>query len=85
MKRKAPQMVSIAAVAKKAGVSPTTVSHALSGKRKVSSEVKARVFAAMEKLDYAPSRSAQNLALGMTRTLALMVPDTSSGAVAAVV
>lgn len=73
------EMVSIAAVAKKAGVSPTTVSHALSGKRKVSSEVKARVFAAMAKLDYVPSRSAQNLALGVTRTLALMVPDIGNG------
>ena len=73
------EMVSIAAVAKKAGVSPTTVSHALSGKRKVSSEVKARVFAAMSQLDYVPSRSAQNLALGVTRTLALMVPDIGNG------
>ena len=72
-------MVSIDAVAELAGVSPTTVSHALSGKRKVSSEVKARVFAAMTELDYVPSRPAQNLALGVTRTLALMVPDIGNG------
>ncbi|HEX5851062.1 MAG TPA: LacI family DNA-binding transcriptional regulator [Rubrobacter sp.] len=72
-------MVSIDAVAEMAGVSPTTVSHALSGKRKVSGEVKARVFAAMSKLDYVPSRSAQSLALGVTRTLALMVPDIGNG------
>jgi DNA-binding LacI/PurR family transcriptional regulator len=72
-------MVSINAVAEMAGVSPTTVSHALSGKRKVSGEVKARVFAAMSKLDYVPSRAAQSLALGVTRTLALMVPDIGNG------
>lgn len=72
-------MVSINAVAEMAGVSPTTVSHALSGKRRVSGEVKARVFAAMSELDYVPSRSAQSLALGVTRTLALMVPDISNG------
>ena len=73
------EVASIAAVAEKAGVSPTTVSHALSGKRKVSSEAKARVLAAMSQLDYVPRRSAQNLALGVTRILALVVPDIGNG------
>jgi DNA-binding LacI/PurR family transcriptional regulator len=68
-------VVSIADVAEYAGVSQTTVSHALSGNRKVSDEVQARVRAAMKALDYVPSRSAQNLALGTTRILALVVPD----------
>ena len=72
-------MVSIADVAEKAGVSPTTVSHALSGKRKVSDAVKQRVEQAMALLDYVPSRSAQNLALGMTRILAVLVPDIGNG------
>lgn len=56
-------------------MSPTTVSHTLSGNRKVSDEVRARVHKAMAELDYVPSRSAQNLALGITRILALVVPD----------
>ncbi|RZU66592.1 LacI family transcriptional regulator [Microterricola gilva] len=72
-------MVSIADVAEKAGVSQTTVSHALSGKRKVSDAVKRRVEDAMVALDYVPSRSAQNLALGMTRILAVLVPDIGNG------
>jgi len=72
-------MVSIADVAEKAGVSQTTVSHALSGKRKVSDAVKQRVEQAMISLDYVPSRSAQNLALGMTRILAVLVPDIGNG------
>ena len=72
-------MVSIADVAEKAGVSQTTVSHALSGKRKVSDAVKRRVEEAMAALDYVPSRSAQNLALGMTRILAMLVPDIGVG------
>jgi len=72
-------MVSIADVAEKAGVSQTTVSHALSGKRKVSDAVKQRVEEAMASLDYVPSRSAQNLALGMTRILAVLVPDIGNG------
>ncbi|WP_130799492.1 LacI family DNA-binding transcriptional regulator [Streptomyces otsuchiensis] len=68
-------MVSIADVAKRAGVSPTTVSHALSGKRKVSERVRARVQSAMQELGYVPSRSAQNLAIGRTRLVGLIVPD----------
>lgn len=68
-------MVSIADVAAAAGVSPTTVSHALSGKRKVSPDIKQRVEEAMDRLGYQPSRSAQNLARGDTRILAIVVPD----------
>lgn len=68
-------MVSIADVALRAGVSPTTVSHALSGKRKVSDEVRLRVEDAMKTLGYVPSRSAQSLASGRTRILGLIVPD----------
>ncbi|MCW3842759.1 LacI family transcriptional regulator [Micromonospora yasonensis] len=72
-------MASIAEVAARAGVSPTTVSHALSGKRRVSPAVKERVAAAMAELGYVPSRSAQSLALGATRVIALVVPDISIG------
>ncbi|MFF0311770.1 LacI family DNA-binding transcriptional regulator [Streptosporangium sp. NPDC004379] len=72
-------MASIAEVAARAGVSPTTVSHALSGKRKVSLAVKERVAAAMAELGYVPSRSAQSLAMGVTRVIALVVPDISIG------
>lgn len=72
-------MVSILDVATRAGVSPTTVSHALSGKRKVSDTVRTRVLAAMGELGYAPSRTAQNLAIGRTRILGLVVPDISNG------
>ncbi|PJJ65220.1 LacI family DNA-binding transcriptional regulator [Compostimonas suwonensis] len=72
-------MVSIADVAAHAGVSPTTVSHTLSGKRKVSPRLRERVEEAMRSLGYAPSRSAQNLALGTTRIVALIVPDIGNG------
>ncbi|AZC12349.1 LacI family DNA-binding transcriptional regulator [Microbacterium sp. ABRD28] len=71
-------MVSIADVAARAGVSPTTVSHALSGKRKVSDEVRLRVHSAMDELGYVPSRSAQSLASGKTRIVGLIVPDISN-------
>lgn len=68
-------MVSIADVAARAGVSPTSVSHALSGKRRVSDDVRLRVQQAMDELGYVPSRSAQSLASGRTRLIGLIVPD----------
>jgi len=73
------QVVSISEVAEHAGVSRTTVSHTLSGKRPVSSSVRERVLASMHSLGYVPSRSAQNLALGSTRIIALVVPDIGNG------
>lgn len=68
-------MVSISDVARHAGVSPTTVSHTVSGKRKVSASVRENVLRSMRELNYVPTRAAQNLALGSTRVIALVVPD----------
>ena len=67
--------VSIRDIARSAGVSSTTVSHAISGKRPVSPATLAKVTAAMEEFGYAPSRSARNLALGKTQIIGLLVPD----------
>jgi DNA-binding LacI/PurR family transcriptional regulator len=67
--------VSISEVAARARVSRSTVSHALSGKRPISQAVQQRVREAMQDLGYVPSRTAQNLAWGTTRTLGLLVPD----------
>ncbi len=69
---------SIDDVARLAGVSPTTVSHAISGRRPVSTEVRDRVLEAMEELSYTPRRSARSLATGRTNVLALVVPDISN-------
>ncbi|MGM7669154.1 LacI family DNA-binding transcriptional regulator [Microbacterium sp. A93] len=71
-------MVSIADVAREAGVSPTTVSHVLSGHRRVSAPRARAVREAMEKLQYTPSRAARTLATGSTKMLALVVPDISN-------
>ncbi|WDZ87482.1 LacI family DNA-binding transcriptional regulator [Micromonospora cathayae] len=67
--------VSISDVAARAGVSRATVSHVLSGNRPVSQRVQSRVREAMRDLGYVPSRTAQNLARGTTRTIGLLVPD----------
>jgi DNA-binding LacI/PurR family transcriptional regulator len=67
--------VSIRDVALDAGVSETTVSHALSGKRPVSEATLARVREASERLGYRPSHVARSLRGRTTRTTALIVPD----------
>lgn len=66
---------SISDVAALAGVSRTTVSHVLSGNRPVSKATADQVRRAMRELGYVPSRSAQNLSRGVTRSLGLLVPD----------
>lgn len=70
-----PGQPSIAAVAAAAGVSPTTVSHALSGKRAVSAETRDRVLRAVEELRYRPNMIAKSLRSRRTQSIALVVAD----------
>ncbi|MDR0718316.1 MAG: LacI family transcriptional regulator [Treponema sp.] len=56
--------VTILDVAKLADVSPSTVSHALNGKRPVSTATKERVLSAIEALGYTPSYNASHLRKG---------------------
>jgi DNA-binding LacI/PurR family transcriptional regulator len=67
--------VSINDVALDVGVSKTTVSHALSGRRPVSSETLKKVQEATERLGYRPSQVARALRERRTQTIALIVPD----------
>jgi LacI family transcriptional regulator len=65
----------IAEVADRAGVSPTTVSHVLSGNRPVADTTSRRVRQAIEELGYRPSSLARSLRLQRSHTIALIVPD----------
>lgn len=58
-------------LAKAAGVSPTTVSHAYSGKRHVDAETRTRIIQAAQTMGYHPNRAAQGLRRGRTGTLAI--------------
>jgi LacI family transcriptional regulator len=63
-------------VAREAGVSLATASRSLNGStRKVNEEYRDRVLAAAAKLNYTPNTSAQAVAKGSTRTVALLVAD----------
>jgi DNA-binding LacI/PurR family transcriptional regulator len=66
--------MNIGEIAKRAGVSRSTVSYALSGKRVVSEETKARIQQVIEELDYRPNAAARALKEGRSRTIGLVIP-----------
>ncbi len=72
----------MADVARRAGVSPSTVSYALSGRKPVSAQARHRVMRAVEELGYRRNAAARALASRRTRTLALVVPPLGEGLVA---
>lgn len=61
-------------VARLAGVSQSTVSYVMSGKRPISEEVRRRVQAAIEELTYHPNAGARALAGRRTHVVGLVVP-----------
>jgi LacI family transcriptional regulator len=65
----------IADVARLSGVSTTTVSHVLTGKRPVSAATQERVRAAVQQLGYRPNNVARNLRIGSSQMIAVVVPD----------
>jgi DNA-binding LacI/PurR family transcriptional regulator len=67
-------MVKITDVARHAGVSPSTVSYALSGKRPISEETRQRVEASIRELGYRPHAGARALASSRSSVLALVIP-----------
>jgi LacI family transcriptional regulator len=67
--------VTLVQVAKLAGVSPTTVSHVLSGKRWVAEGTRQTVRDAIDQLGYRPNNVARSLRTRRSRMVAVVVPD----------
>lgn len=67
-------MATIADVAREAGVSISTVSYALSGKRSISATTRAKVEVAATKLGYRPHASARMLAANRSQIIAVTAP-----------
>ncbi|MFY1631716.1 LacI family DNA-binding transcriptional regulator [Solwaraspora sp. WMMB335] len=65
-------MATIGDVARAAGVSRSTASYALSGKRSISPKVRQRVAEAARALDYTPNAGARALATAQTMVLGLL-------------
>lgn len=68
-------MAGIRDVAKYAGVSPSTVSRALSGAAFVEPETKRKVMEAVSQLNYKPNLAARSLKKGGSRLIGLIIPD----------
>ncbi|AKJ28001.1 LacI family DNA-binding transcriptional regulator [Caldimonas brevitalea] len=71
-------MATIKDVAARAGVSVTTVSHVVNGTRHVSPEGRSRVEQAIRDLGYVPSAVARSLKRNTTRTLGMLIPNSSN-------
>src|SRR5712691_1113440 len=67
--------VTIVDVARHAGVSITTVSHALSGNRRVAEDTRARIERSIRELDYRPNPFARGLRTERSHMVALIIPD----------
>ncbi|WP_028608900.1 LacI family DNA-binding transcriptional regulator [Paenibacillus harenae] len=65
-------------VAKRAGVSVTTVSRVLNGEKYVKDDLKERVNRAIKDLGYAPSQIARSLVRKKTNLIGVIVPDLTS-------
>src|SRR3954471_16938679 len=61
-------------VARIAGVSQSTVSYVMTGKRPISESTRQRVMAAIEELTYEPNQGARALASQRTNVVGLVVP-----------
>jgi DNA-binding LacI/PurR family transcriptional regulator len=66
--------VRISDVAKHAGVSPSTVSYVLSGKRSISETTRRRVRESIDALGYQPHAGARSLASRRSNVIALVIP-----------
>lgn len=68
-------MVSIKDIAKKAGVSISTVSYALNGSPKVTEETRQKILAVAEELKYVPNAAARTLKTRETKVIGLYLTD----------
>jgi DNA-binding LacI/PurR family transcriptional regulator len=71
--------ITIVDVARRAGVTVSTVSYTLSGKRPVSKQARARVLQAIEELNYQPHALGQALRSKRTHTIGILYPAAGPG------
>ncbi|GAA1034096.1 LacI family DNA-binding transcriptional regulator [Virgisporangium ochraceum] len=69
--------MNIGEIARRAGVSRSTVSYVISGRRPVSEQTRRRIQSVIDELGYRPNASAQALKEGRTRTIGLVIPPAS--------
>src|SRR3954464_15983937 len=72
------RLATMAEVARRAGVSMTTVSHVINGTRPASERTRRSVMAAIERTGYRPTLLARALARGGTQSLGLLISGLSN-------
>ncbi|NUR90046.1 MAG: LacI family DNA-binding transcriptional regulator [Nonomuraea sp.] len=70
--------VTLADVAEACGLSPSTVSRALSDPGRVSAATRDKVARTAREMGYTPNRVARSLSMGRTGTIGLIVPDVAN-------
>jgi LacI family transcriptional regulator len=69
-------MVSIKDIAKQVGMSPSTVSRVVNGKKYVNSEKRDQILKLIEETGYVPNQAARNMVLRRSFTVGIVIPDT---------
>ena len=69
-------MVSIKEVARRAGVSVSTVSRVINGNQNVSAEKRARILQMVKATGYVPNRAARDMVMKRSFTVGIIIPMT---------
>lgn len=69
-------MMNIKDIARLAGVSPSTVSRVVNGKKYVKPELRERILGLVKETGYVPNTAARSMVLMRTFTVGIVVPDT---------
>jgi len=69
-------MINIKEIARRAGISPSTVSRVVNGKNYVNSKKRAQILSLIRETGYVPNRAAQSMVLKRNFTVGIIIPDT---------
>ena len=69
-------MVNIKDIARQVGVSPSTISRVVNGKKHVNSEKREQILKLIEETGYVPNRAARSMVLKRSFTVGIIIPDT---------
>jgi LacI family transcriptional regulator len=69
-------LLSIKDIAKQAGISPSTVSRVINGKKNVNSAKREQVLKLIEQTGYVPNKAARSMVLRRSFTVGIVIPDT---------
>ena len=68
-------MISIKDIARRAGISPSTVSRVVNGKKSVSSKRREQILKLIEETGYVPNKAARSMVLKRNFTVGIIIPD----------